>query len=106
MSETATHEAIAARYSTRLGCCSVKVREIAEDFETLVDFFAFEIRDPVGAEFFDRKGPHHAAVEDRAAQHAWRQMRLRCKIAEEASGKAVACACRVHHFLKRQRGCA
>ena len=57
---------------------SVKVCELAEEDEAVVDFFAGEGLDALGAEALNGEGTHDAAVEHGAAEGGRGELRLRC----------------------------
>ena len=82
---------------------SVKVRQLAEKDEAVVDLLAGELLQPLGAKALARKRAHHAAVKHGAPKGGRRELGLRGQIAEEPAGKAVARAGRVDHFFQRQR---
>ena len=46
----------------RIGC-SVKVRQLAEELEAVIDFFARKLLQALGAEALDGEGAHDAAIE-------------------------------------------
>src|ERR1035441_5448792 len=83
-------------------CCLVKVRQLAEKVEASVDLRACEFLHPLSAEALAGKGAHHATVEHGAAVGGRSQLALRGQIAEEAAGKAVACAGGVDDLFERQ----
>src|SRR5262249_43832619 len=82
----------------------VDVRQLAEDLVTLFDLLARELLQALGAESFDGKRTHHAAVEHGALEDVAGELVLRSDVAHEAAGKAVARAGGVDYALDRQRG--
>src|SRR5580658_8819303 len=66
---------------------SIKMRELAEDREPLLDLFAGEMLQALGAEALHGEGAHHAAVEHGSLEDLRRQFGLRGNVAKEASGE-------------------
>src|SRR5579863_5883555 len=100
--EAAEQEARTASHSAREMERSVKVRQLAEEDEALVDLLAGERLNALGAKALDREGAHYAAVEHGAAEGGGGEFALRGEIAEETAGKAVARAGGIDDFLQRQ----
>src|ERR1035441_5625128 len=102
---TASHSGQAKESGREMGL-SVKVSQLAENGEAVVDLFARELLQPLGAEALASEGTHHAAVEHGAAEGGWSEF-ARCggrgQVAEESSRKAVARAGEIDHFFQRQR---
>src|SRR5579884_1186830 len=51
----------------------VKVRNLPEEIEAVVNLLSRGALQPLGAEAFHGEGAHHAAIEHRAAKHRGRQ---------------------------------
>ena len=78
------------------------MRQLAEDVEALIDFLTREFLQAVRAEALHSKRAHDGAVEHGTTEDAGCEFGLRCQVTEEATGEAVACACGVDDFFKRQ----
>src|ERR1019366_9270875 len=87
----------------RMGC-SVKVGQLAEEGEAVIDFLARELLEALGAEALHRERAHDAAIEHGAMIDGGGEFGLRGEIAEEAAGKAVARASGVDYFFERKCG--
>ncbi len=75
---------------------SVKVRQLAEDVEALVDLLARELLQALGAEALAGKRAHHAAVEHGAAEGAGCELGLRC-----SSRRSRRQSCRLRRWDRR-----
>src|ERR1035438_2255893 len=84
--EAAAQQAIAASHSghcaRRLGF-SIKVSQLAEEDEAVVDLPAGELLQPLGAEALASEGTHHAAVEHGAPEGG------RSELARRGGGREV-----------------
>src|ERR1700722_413158 len=83
-----------------------EMREFTKDAEALVDFFPRQRLQALGAEAFDGKRSHHAAVEKSALERLAGQFFLRREIAHEPAGKRVSRPGWIFHFFDGQRGSA
>src|SRR5271166_3024565 len=81
---------------------SVQMRQLAKDLEPLVDLVAGERLQPLSTKPLHRKRAHNAAVEHGVFQHAAVYFALRGNVSHEASGKAVAGASGIAHFVQGQ----
>src|SRR5271157_6404423 len=89
--------AIHSGHSTREMGLSVKVGQLAKEDEAVVDLLAGELLQPLGAKALAGERTHHAAVEHGASEGGRGEFVRRGgrgQVAEEASSKAVARACR------------
>src|ERR1039458_10675755 len=78
--EAAAQQASTASHSgpfTRQWGLSVKVRQLAEENEAVVNLLARELLQPFGAKALARKRTHHAAVEHGAPIGSRSDLRLR-----------------------------
>src|ERR1035438_4655296 len=80
---------------------SVKVRQLTEENEAVVDFLARQGLQPLCAEAFDCEGTHHAAVKHGSAKGGRVELGLGRQVAEEAAGKAVARASWIDNLFQR-----
>ena len=112
-SEAAAEQAITATISTRARrgreaagrgiAFSVKVSQLAEFEEAVVNLLPGELGDSLGAKALNGKRAHHAAIEHGVFVSSRRQVGLRSEVAKEAAGKAVAGASRINDFFQRKR---
>src|SRR5208283_2241093 len=96
-------EASTASHSTREMGFSVKVSQLAEQNETVVDLLTGKGLHPLGAKALAGERTHHTAVKHGAAEGGRSKFALRGQVAEESAGKAVARAGRVNHLFQRHR---
>src|ERR1700733_14780865 len=85
---------------------SVKVGELTEESEALIDLLSRERLHLFRTEALHRKGAHDAAIEHGLFESLQGDPRLRGKIAEESAGERIARPRGVNYFFQRQRGCA
>src|SRR5271157_2074607 len=105
--EAAAQEASTASHSLRemagraMGL-SVKVGQLAEEDESVVDLLAGEFLEALGAKPLHRERAHDAAVEQGAPEGGRSELGLGGEVTKEPAGKAVARASRVDHLFQRQ----
>src|SRR5580698_4174430 len=69
-----------------------KVGQLAEECEALIDLLTGDLLQPLGAEALDGERAHDASVEHGVAEGGRCELFLRCDVAKESAGEAVACA--------------
>src|ERR1700677_2841098 len=94
----------AARIAIRPPNGSVKMRELAEESEALIDLLSRERFHAFRPKTLHRKGTHYAAIKHSVLKSLQRHLRLRGKIPEEPSGKGIARARGIYHLIQRQCG--
>src|ERR1700761_9326095 len=82
------------------------MRELAEEGETLIDLLSRERLHLFRTKTLHSKGTHHTAVEHSALKRLRRDLGLGGQVAEETSGKGIACAGWVDDLVERQSGSA
>src|SRR6202012_4097791 len=98
--QAASH--VSCRNESRSCSRSVKMRQLAKERKALLDFFACQLLQPLGAKALDSERAHHAAIKHRAFERSRSHFFLRCKISKEPAGKQIASSRWVHDFAKRQ----
>src|ERR1700722_17148427 len=94
---------VSRRIASDAALSSVKMRELAEESEALIDLLSRERLRPLRAEALHRKGAHHAAIEHGAFEALHSDLGLRGEITKEAAGKGIARTRGIHDLIQRQR---
>src|SRR5205814_10459975 len=85
---------------------SVKVGELTEESEALIDLLSRERLHLFRTKALHRKGAHDTAIEHGLFEGLQSYLGLRGEIAEEAAGEGIACSRWVDYFFQRQSRCA
>src|ERR1700744_919538 len=97
--QAASH--VSCRNESRSCSRSVKMRQLAKERKALLDFFACQLLQPLGAKALDSKRTHHAAAKHRAFERCRSHFFLRGKISKETAGKRITSSRRIHNFAQR-----
>src|ERR1700733_10975157 len=81
---------------------SVKVGELTEESEALIDLLSRERLHLFRTEALHRKGAHDTAIEHGLFEGLQGDLRLRGEIPEETAGERIACTGGVDYLFQRQ----
>src|SRR5438876_9589176 len=80
-----------------------RVRHFEEGAVTLLDFLPGERGQPLDRELLDHERAHHAAIDHRGPEDRFRDAAMARQITHESTGKSIARAGWIDHFLERPR---
>src|SRR5580698_4345371 len=95
---------VSRRTASAAALSSVKVRELTDESETLIDLLSRERLHPFRTEALHRKGAHYATVKHGVRECLQCDLGLGGEVSEEAAGKRIAGTGGIHHLVQRQSG--